>query len=74
MAQTAVFNAAPRSLANMALAPFRAVGNFLVTLADASPRMQQITKLNALTDADLAAKGLTRDGEIRRIFGAHFYI
>lgn len=54
-------------------APFRAVGIFLVLLAESGPRMEQIRRLNALSDADLAARGLTREGEVRRIFGGFIY-
>ena len=43
-------------------------------MAESGGRMQQIKKLNLTTDADLLASGKTREGEIRRIFGASFYI
>lgn len=52
-------------------APFVAVGQFLVLLAEASPRMRALEKLNRVSDADLAARGLTRDGEVRRILGVN---
>ncbi|WP_265500351.1 hypothetical protein [Paracoccus beibuensis] len=52
------------------LAPFRAVGRFMVALAEASPQMRALNRLSALSDADLAAHGLTREGEVRRILGA----
>lgn len=74
MAQTAVFTDAPRSLSGIFLAPFRVIGNLMVAAAETGPIMKEVNKLNALTDADLAAKGLTREGEIRRIFGARYYI
>lgn len=51
------------------LAPFRALGRALVALAEASPRMRELERLNNLSDRDLAARGLTREGEIRRILG-----
>ncbi|QYK40144.1 MAG: DUF1127 domain-containing protein [Paracoccaceae bacterium] len=44
--------------------------NFLVLLAESGPMMEQVRRLNATTDEDLAARGLTREGEVRRIFGA----
>lgn len=52
------------------LAPFRAVGRFMILMAEASPKMKALTALSRTTDAELAAKGKTRDGEIRRIMGA----
>lgn len=74
MTQAAPFTAPARTLGQMLAAPFVAIGHFLVALAEAGPRMKQIEKLNAMSDADLAALGKTRDGEVRRIFGARLYI
>ncbi|WP_378943404.1 hypothetical protein [Paracoccus sp. R86501] len=51
------------------LAPFRAIGRFMVTLAEASPQMRSLNKLSQLSDEELAAKGVTRESEIRRILG-----
>lgn len=59
--------AAPRL--SILLAPFAAVGRFLVQLAESGPRMQALERLSRMTDADLAERGLTREGEIRRILG-----
>lgn len=53
----------------LAAAPFLAVGRLLVHLAETSPRIREIERLNSLSDEDLARRGLTRDGEIRRILG-----
>lgn len=41
----------------------------LMRLTDAGRRQEAVTKLNALTDADLRARGLTRSDEVTRIFG-----
>ncbi|MFN3972628.1 MAG: DUF1127 domain-containing protein [Gemmobacter sp.] len=41
----------------------------LMSLAEHGPMMAEVRRLNALSDADLAARGLTREGEVRRIFG-----
>ncbi|WP_282602166.1 DUF1127 domain-containing protein [Paracoccus sp. PARArs4] len=57
------FNAA------MLLAPFRALGRAMVALAEASPQMRALDRLSRLDDEDLAARGLTREGEVRRILG-----
>lgn len=51
------------------LAPLRAMGRLLITMAEASPQMRALNRLSQLSDQELAAKGLTRDGEIRRILG-----
>jgi hypothetical protein len=50
-------------------APFSAIGRFLVMIAKSSSQVREIERLNALSDAQLAARGRTRDGEIRRIMG-----
>lgn len=37
-------------------------------------RMQQIDKLNALSDEELAAKGLTRDRIVHHVFRDIYYV
>lgn len=44
--------------------------NLLVLLSEAGPMNSELRRLNDTSDAALAARGLTRDGEVRRIFGA----
>lgn len=56
-----------------AVAPFVAIGRFIILLAEAGPQMDAVRRLNAMSDEDLKAKGLTREGEVRRIFGHRFY-
>lgn len=51
-------------------APFRAIGWFLVNLAETSSRMEAVRLLNATTDAELAARGTDRAAEVRRIFAS----
>lgn len=51
------------------LAPFRAIGRAMIMLAEASPQMRALHRLSEVSDEELAAKGLTRDGEVRRILG-----
>ncbi|MCV2867497.1 DUF1127 domain-containing protein [Defluviimonas sp. WL0002] len=64
----------PSNLLRTIAAPFRAIGLFLVAMAEAGPRMEAIRRVNAMTDEQLAAKGLTREGEVRRIFRDRFYV
>ncbi|MDB6181733.1 DUF1127 domain-containing protein [Paracoccus fistulariae] len=75
MAQSATLNNS--DFANGVLwgftAPFRAIGSFLVSLAENGPRMQAVRRLNETSDEELAARGLTREGEVRRIFGPAMY-
>lgn len=52
--------------------PFVAVFEFLVAIAEASPKLKQLKALGETSDADLASRGLTREGEISRIMGGHY--
>ena len=54
--------------------PFRAVFSVMLHLAECGPRMDQVRQLNATSDEELAARGLTRDGEVRRIFTFQNYL
>ena len=51
-----------------------AIFDRLARLGDQDPRMQRATKLNALTDEQLAKRGLSRAGIARHVFGDRFYI
>lgn len=62
------------SLGKTLAAPFVGIGRFLITLAEASPRMRQLEKLGRMSDADLQERGLTREDEIRRILGVGAYL
>lgn len=63
-----------RGIGHALTAAMAKLGHSLIAMAESGPQMAQIRKLNATSDADLAARGLTREGEIRRIFGPRFYI
>ena len=53
--------------------PFVAFFELLVRMAEANPRTAQLRALSALTDAELEARGRTRQGEIARIMGGLYY-
>lgn len=75
MRTTAIHGPAPLgNILSVIAAPFRAIGRFLVSLAEAGPRMDAVRQLNAMSDAELAARGLTREGEVRRIFGDYYHL
>ena len=57
------------SLRDMIAAPFHAVLSFLTLLAQANSRIEAVERLNRLSDEELAARGTTREEQIRRIFG-----
>ena len=68
MANTTIATSRGFSLGLLA-SPFVAIGRFLVMIAEANPKVRELERLNLRSDAELAARGLTRDGEIRRIMG-----
>lgn len=50
----------------------RAVSAFwtgLMRLSEYGPMMDEVHRLNSTSDRDLAARGTSREAEIRRIFG-----
>lgn len=59
-------------LTELAATPFRALGNALIRSAERNPRYLAVQKINALSDAELAALGLTRAEAVRRTLGAYF--
>lgn len=69
MADTFATGAERNSIWGLIAAPFVAVGRFVVYLAETSPRVHALERLGSLSDEELARRGLTREGEIRRILG-----
>lgn len=61
-------------LSTLALRPFVWIWNALIAISEAHPKLAEVNKLNTQTDADLAARGTTREDEIRRIFSGQFYL
>lgn len=69
MASTITFDKPRTSFLALLAAPFVGLGKLLVLIAEASPKVRELERLSELSDAQLARRGLTRDGEIRRILG-----
>jgi hypothetical protein len=65
----ATSNAIPAMLHALAM-PFRAVSAFWSDVLNASVRAEAAQRLCATSDAELAARGLTRQIEIERIFNS----
>lgn len=63
-----------QSLAGLAARPFIAFWEVLIRMAEAHPKMGAVGALNAQTDEQLAARGTTREQEVRRIFAGQFYL
>ena len=64
----------PRGLGARIAAPFLAFGRMLLKVAEANSRFEQVQRLQSLSDEDLAARGLTRDGIVRHVFRDRMYI
>lgn len=73
MAQTTDLTSGP-SIVRIFVASFAAIGRGLVALAEAGPRMQQVRRLNELSDEDLAALGTSRPEMVRKIFNGSIYL
>ncbi len=73
MTQTLTLTASAHALGQILAAPFVGFANLMTLLADAHARMGQAERLSDKTDAQLAALGKTRDGELRRILGVASY-
>ncbi|WP_204115436.1 DUF1127 domain-containing protein [Shimia biformata] len=56
------------SIKSALAAPFVAVGNFLVKLAEANSRVQKVERLNAMSDDELKKIGLRREDIVRHVF------
>lgn len=68
MATVAVQSGAGLSFLRAFAKPFSAINSFFIALAEAGSRMQRIEALNAMSDEDLAAKGLSREDIVRHVF------
>lgn len=50
------------------------IGTFILRIVENHPHTRQIEKLNAMSDAELAARGVTREDVVRHIFRERYYI
>ncbi len=55
-------------------APFVAIGNFLVAISEGNSRLAEVKQLNALSDVQLAQRGLKREDIVRHVFRDAHYI
>ncbi len=53
---------------------FRAIGNGLVNMAEANHRVNRARTLMALSDEQLAARGMKREDVVKHVFGDIMYI
>lgn len=59
-------------VAALAAMPFKAVFDAIVRSADRSSRMTALNQINAMSDADLAARGLTRTDATQMVMRSPF--
>jgi hypothetical protein len=52
---------------------FTALGDWMVTRMENHPRLKQIERLQALSDEDLAARGLMRSEIVHHVFRDRMY-
>ncbi|MCB1358656.1 MAG: DUF1127 domain-containing protein [Maritimibacter sp.] len=50
------------------------IGAFFADITEAHSRSDQVMKLQALSDDELAARGLTRDEIVRHVFADKLYL
>lgn len=62
---------APGTLARRVLAPFRVIETVLAQLAGAHEAAAEIERLSRMSDADLAARGVSRDDIARDAMARH---
>lgn len=62
------------NIAGHKVSVFTALIDMLVRVMENHPHARQIERLNAMSDEDLAAKGVTRQDVIRHIFRDRYYI
>ncbi|WP_428927556.1 DUF1127 domain-containing protein [Marinibacterium sp. SX1] len=53
---------------------FASIGNALVAVAEANPRMKKVHALQRMTDAELAERGIKREDIVRVVFHDVLYM
>lgn len=69
---TATHIAAPRT--NIIVQAFVKAFDFLVMIGENNARVRQLERLQAMSDAELAARGLKRDQLVRYVFSDFLYV
>ncbi|QBX99770.1 DUF1127 domain-containing protein [Rhodophyticola sp. CCM32] len=63
----------PGTIVDLLTKPFVAFGNFMVNIMENNSRYREVEFLQALSDEDLAKRGLKRDDIVRHVFG-HLFV
>ena len=53
---------------------FQIIGDALVRIAESNGRLRHVRALEAMSDAELAARGLKREDIVRHVFSDTFYV
>lgn len=73
MAHTSTHHDAHSSIFGTIQTVFSAIGKAMLMTAQSDSRMRQVEALNALSDAELAERGLRRDEIARYVFNDAFW-
>ncbi len=58
----------PNSVLSILAKPFRFIGGVLVAIAEANSRQEEVQRLAAMSDEQLAKRGLKREDIVRYVF------
>ena len=73
-AQHTTASASEKAVLAILAAPFVAFGRVMIALGEANSRSQKVQRRMAMSDADLAERGLTRDKIVHHVFSDVCYI
>jgi hypothetical protein len=74
MAHTALHTGDNSALLHKLAAPFNAIGNALIRLAESNSRVKEANHLNGLSDAELAKRGIRRSDIAHHVFKDVYYV
>ncbi|MCH2094001.1 MAG: hypothetical protein MK160_02685 [Rhodobacteraceae bacterium] len=64
----------PVSILTLVTAPFRYLGRMMIVMAEANSRQHEVQRLMALSDEQLAKRGLKRDEIVRYVFRSTLFV
>ncbi len=74
MAHTALHIGDNSALLQKLAAPFNAIGNAFIRLAESNSRVKEVNYLNGLSDAELAKLGIQRSEIAHYVFKDVYYV
>ena len=54
--------------------PLAAIGRALTTMMENDSRLRTVRRLQQMTDTELAARGMTRDQIVARVYSPYMYL